>query len=610
MGKSVVALLELLDSPRGQDADMSAHLLGQVAAEVISGNTAPSMLEEIALKAMEHQIGDAAENASEPAAELRTAYALLVGLFQTLQVLREATASSSKGHITVKERILLALAQAPATPTMVAEQTGCARAVASRKLRELREDKLVERVAGDPADDARFHTHRLTLDGEAWVDRRFMGETAAPGDDAQPDVATATPIDADEQLATLILAARQLNRQDPAAASSLAPIVEKLAEEAGDPQLRADALGELCVLARSAQDNFDTDDMRRWRDALMDLADVSPSVTARAYYERGRWRMVHEPPAGNPEGALVDFRHARAAAANMSGDEKLHRLAWCSYQTSLIALHSGDDVMATSLATEAKAHFEEIADAQFNGRQGALACEILIARAEQRAGNSGAAKRRLELVLLMAQKSDYKRQFADAQRWLGQYEAEDGDSEAEANLTAAAEAYQHLANGEAAAMVRATKSSYAFLRSDMSDEYLAVLKKDLMRLSDVERGDQTPAGIWRKATLCRRLGVAISQTASDASEADGAFASALENYIRSRDTRAQSETLAWWWLLVHGPHGATAASLRGLADESGVEQLAEDVIASAVAVCGDLTMDAERGRRDDHTALVRHALLS
>lgn len=611
MSKTTDVWEELLEKSLNASSDRSVHLLGQVTAEVINGDTTLLELERLVANAQVKQLSAADTPVGEPPHPMRHTYSLLVGLLQTLVVDRDESQDHGKGQGTVMERALYVLAQGPATPSTVAKKAGCAQAVASRTLRRLRDEKLAERVTTDPANDGRFHEHQLTPDGEAWVNRRFLGDTASFTDAREPDAFHAPQFNAEVQLSNLLRTARRINKYDPSSAASLAPIIEQLAGTVTNTEIRADALGELCVLARSAKDKFSPEDTRRWYESLLDLTDVSPAVTARAYYERGRWRMLYEAPAGNPDGALIDFDRARRAARNIDGEERLYRTGWCSYQEALIALHRGDGATATTRATDAKYDFESLTDERFDAMQAAFACDILTARADHLVGRRSAAKRKLEAVLLVAERLNYKRQIADARRWLGHLEAQDGDSDAETILAAAADSYQQLAENDIAAEMRATKSSFAYLNSDMSDAYATVFKNDLIRYCDQLRTDRSPAYYWRKATLSRRLAIVIAQSDSASDEARQAFISALHDYAMSRDFKGQSEVLAWWWIFVRPNEGATKAGLQSLIRSNGVELLADDIIDSAILVCRRVTVysgDAADGT-DTYKALLRQALL-
>ncbi|OBK09192.1 hypothetical protein A5637_30415 [Mycolicibacterium fortuitum] len=222
-----------------------------------------------------------------------------------------------------------------------------------------------------------------------------------------------------------------------------------------------------------------------------------------------------------------------------------------------------------------------------------------------------AAKRKLESVLLVAERLNFKRQIADARRWLGNLEARDGNGDAESNLAVAAESYQQLANNDIAAEVRATKSSFIYLNSDMSDAYATVYKNELRRLSDELGADRSPAYYWRKAALSRRLAIVIAQSQGASDEAKRAFVSALHDYAMSHDSRGQSEVLAWWWIFVRPNEHVTRAGLKTLVRSTGVELLADDIIESAIVVCHRFTLrpsDVDGGR-DAHKALLREALL-
>lgn len=86
--------------------------------------------------------------------------------------------------------------------------------------------------------------------------------------------------------------ARHLNARDPRRAASLGPTLERLKSQVDDRLLRAEAIGELCVTARSVKGTYDRNDLERWYNELLDMADVDPRIAARGYYERSRWKTI------------------------------------------------------------------------------------------------------------------------------------------------------------------------------------------------------------------------------------------------------------------------------------------------------------------------------
>ncbi|MBB3606626.1 hypothetical protein FHT40_006317 [Mycolicibacterium sp. BK556] len=609
MSKQAGVLLELLSAPERTDDAKSAHLIGQVVAEVIAGGPDRADMKKIAATALLLQQDRAVGGSEEVAAGRGWVYSLIAGMFQTLMVYDKARSAASKGQGTVKERVLYVLAEGDEAATVIAQKADCAPEVASRSLRNLRDQGLVERVGQGPAHDQRFHIYRLTPAGEKFIDGRLLGDNTPLPDQPQAELV----YDPTEQLACLTRLVRHVAKHDPSIAAPIAPTLEHLAGAATDPHVRADAFGELCVLGRSATDTAGADDMQRWYEGLLDLAHGSPSITARAYYERGRRRQMNEAGAGNAQEALRDFARAREAAQGIEGDERSHRLAWCSYQEAVIALHERRAVDAQIRGLEAKGLFETITDEQFEAGAAELACDIVVARALWMDGKAGVARKKLESVLEVARANNYKRQIADARRWLGIIAADDGAPDAIVNLSVAEAFYQQTANSHLAAVTRAAMSSSEYLSSDMSVAQAEVLKTKLMTVLH-ELSDSAPAATsqlrcWEKARLWRSIAVVTVQQDGGAEEADAAYRVALECSAKSHDVQGQSDILVEWWGQRRPHQQVTPVDLRAFTKTTATV-VADDVINEAIA---RLTTDCPPGafggaveRRD----LVRHAFFA
>lgn len=594
MSKAVTALLELLDEQADGDVFQLAHLLGQVTADVVTSTPSVEDVKSVVASAQIRQVAGVDEHSNE----LRLVHGLLVGLFQTLQVSSSSKGGTAGGQRTVKERILFALAEAPAGPTDLGKHVGCATEVASRALRTMREQKLVHRVkSGGPA-DRRYHLHELTDDGENFVDRRLAGDVATLSDLGED--APGASVDQTAELRGLIRAVRHISKQDPLVAAELAPTIDRLKGQESDPKLRAEAIGELCVLARSVKDLYGADDMRRWHEELLDMASIDDAISARAYYERGRWRMVYEAPGGNIDGALRDFHRAIEVAENIGGPEKRYRLGWCMYQLALIELHDGKSEPARLKAQKAKEHFVTIEDDGFEAKQGEIASDILIARAHLIEGKGVEghrfAKRILESTIPVAESNGYTRQVADARLWLGKVEGEENDDNAVIHLSAAARSYAAMGNDDLAVDAKAARSSLRYRRSDQSDAQATVLKVDLeefsKELSATDRGSYPPAYYWRLATLWRKVGVLASELGQSGSEVTGAFQRALDNSLKSKNRHGQSETLAVWWSFQNPGKKPSHSALRELVIEGGGMEVPAHIIGTAISL---LNQEADSG---------------
>lgn len=610
MSKQTGVLLELLTDPARSGTAKSAHLLGQVAAEVIAGGPDQSELKELAATAL-FQRQECTENPAEGGSVDRgLMYSVLAGLFQTLLVFDTSKVDAAKGQGTVKERILYVLAEAEESPTVIAQKAECAPEVASRALRSLRGDGLVERVTPSPGDDRRYHLYRLTAAGEQFIAGRFLGDDTPLPDQLEPPPA----YDAAEQLVSMTRTVRHIGKHDPSIAATIAPTLEHLADSAADPQARADALGELCVLGRGATDMFSPEDKRRWYEGLLDLGHHSPSITARACYERGRWRQLYGAGEDNTAKALRDFTRARGAAESIVGDEKPYRLAWCFYQEATIAVHERRGEDGAALATQAREHFESITDEQFKSGQGVLACDILAARASWLGGNPRAARNKLQSVLTAARDHNYKRQIADARRWLGIIGADDGERDAGVYLGAAEVDYAELANSRLAAVTRAQKSSSDYLNSDKSHAQGEVLKSELRKvleeLSAAGGPDMSPLLYWQQAQLGRVIASITAWLDTDGHEANDAYREALELTAKFPDRGMQAEVLAEWWCSQWPDQPATVFGLRGLVGEADQSLVSDEVVNGAILLqdnnCQPCSAESEEANRD----AVRRVLLT
>ncbi|BCN48396.1 hypothetical protein RE9416_16970 [Prescottella equi] len=604
MTKPVAALLELLEDGPGGDELRYAHLIGQVAAEVIASSPVRTDIKRVTAEIQLHQIDSNA---------LRPSYATLLGLFQTL--LAQTYVEPKKlDQGPVKERILVALAAAPAGSTELAKKIGCASAVASRGLRTLREQNLVRRLTAESPADRRYHLHELTEDGEQFVDRRVAGDQTVLSDDLEEGQTTAPPtIHGDDELRQIIKLTRHINRHDPKRAVDIAGTLERLKDQAVEPRLRAEAIGELSVMTRGVNNLFGRHDLERWYNELLDMADVDPSIAARAYYERARWRMMYEPPAGDVDGGLRDLERARQIAQTLNGNEKNYRLAWCLYQEAIVSLHRGDPSQTVTKIQKAKNYFDLIDDEGLEPIQGALASDVILARALYEQGQTALAVRELKTVAATAKASSYPRQVADAQLWLGRWEAASGANDTD-YLSAAVRSYEELGNPDLAVEAKSIDSARRYFASDRSALFTSVLKSELndytRQLSREGAENDPPAISWRRALLLRKVGV-VSCLENSEGEADDAFLQSLNTYLTTKNQRGASETIAQWWLCRRGTKPTTHSDLSDFIVEFGGKHVQDDVL-DAVIERVDETRSAEQLLLDGESLplLLRSALLS
>jgi DNA-binding MarR family transcriptional regulator len=154
--------------------------------------------------------------------------------------------AEAEERVPLQRKILEALAEQPATPTVLAQRIGAAQASTSRMLATLRKQGLVNRAT--VPGDQRLRTYELTREGQTQLSRhRAFGP--AP---AAPPATTS-----DERslflrgaLDSAVAARRQANHLD-VATERLRVVLER-AEELGDQGLAVDAIAELATTLRQA----------------------------------------------------------------------------------------------------------------------------------------------------------------------------------------------------------------------------------------------------------------------------------------------------------------------------------------------------------------------
>ena len=579
MGTSVASLLELIEEGSAADDAQFAHLLGQLVAEVV---VTPPRADDVKEITSGLQFSSTMTDGSVDTPGLHLAYTVLLGMFQALYV-ELSSQPERAGQASVKERILFALAESSAGPTEIAERVGCATEVASRTLRMLREEKLVQRAETTGPSDRRYHIQELAPEGEAFVDRRLSGDFAPLPDESLPaDDAISAPESATAELRGVVDLARHLNARDPRRAASLGPTLERLKSQVDDRLLRAEAIGELCVTARSVKGTYDRNDLERWYNELLDMADVDPRIAARGYYERSRWKTMYESPGGLFDKALKDLARAREVAERLQGDDKHHRLGWCAYQEAAAALYEDDFPLALQRAEEAQRNFDEVTSADLEPEHGTYASELIRVRALHGSGKAAEAVRDLRALALSADQAGYLRQSADAQMWLGRWEASAGEA-ADERVAAALRTYEELGNTELAVEAKAVKSALQFFDSDGSTPHAVVLQSQLAELLTKLQSDAgrlyPRAHYWRTATLWRKLGVVAAQ-AGAYDESDNAFRTSLQTYVETGNVVGQEDTLVCWWITRHQGESVSPTAVEEWAVEVGAKLLSSKVIST------------------------------
>ena len=322
MSETAVVLGELLDSAEGGIDGPTSYLIGQLAAELVTSAPDTELGELIVTT---HQDRQAAPMSRE------SLFPMLSGLLQGVLSHRQY-AGRAGSPLTVRERVLNLLAIEPRNPKSLSSEIGCSVATASRALSRLRESELVERTPNSEHSDGRYVMYQLTETGERRQDNHFFG-LLGDDDPVSQDSYEDDEYDYGQSLARLTQLVAELSKHDPVIASGLYPTLELLKDQVDDPQLRAEALGGLSVLARSKPDLVSAEQSRSWVDELLALAsEGSPLIAGRAHYERARWAMRYE--STDESGIEDDLTTAQEYAAAAGGPDGADLHAWCLYQRS------------------------------------------------------------------------------------------------------------------------------------------------------------------------------------------------------------------------------------------------------------------------------------
>lgn len=229
----------------------------------------------------------------------------------------------------LRRRLLVALAESPATPTGLANELKSPKESVSRQLRDLREAGLVEvqRVV----DDRRLRRYSLTADGElALSEHRAFGE--AEGRPAAPSSAEMA-----ESLRSALLSAVKMRRRSnrlEEATDRLRLIVNQ-ADEADASDVAVDAVAELTTTLRQSRKLDEADDLlERLLKTASVPGDCTPlALAASAHHDYALGRL------GSRRGEDLSARecHLKDAAAlykylSRSGEKRtsewLERRAW------------------------------------------------------------------------------------------------------------------------------------------------------------------------------------------------------------------------------------------------------------------------------------------
>lgn len=542
MGETAVALAELLET-EGEIDSPTSYLLGQLAAELVTSDASTVELSHL-IATTQNAESSSSDGSSAGEHGRQLLFRFLLGLLQGVLVERRAAVSKGTGSpLTVRQRALNLLALAPQNPSSVSAKIGCSFATASRALSRLREQGLVDYVPSSDEADGRYRMCELTEIGEKHLDDRFLGQVKET-DEESPEVSDES-YDYRDAVVSLTGAVADLNKHDPALAAKLYPALEALKEQVADTDLRAAALGELSVLARSKPDLVTADQSRRWLDELVALATHgSPLTAARAHYERARWTMRYR--NSNDLEIEMDLEAAQKYAAEAGGPDGADRTAWCLYQRSSRALWRRDWAQAISLADAASSAFTKLDD-----HHGWLASRLVSARARFAHGDVSTSHDELVRVVEAAKCGGYKRQLADGLFWLGQAKILNDDPVASATIMEAANNYDALGDRDWRAVAKASAETAIFMAGEMDSAAAKSLRKQLAKAqSEIEKSEgagSSPAHFFKLASIARQIAV-LSAFAGDRPQAARAWKRALKDFNQSDSPEGVSVTLASYWL--------------------------------------------------------------
>lgn len=541
MGETAVAFAELLESDEEMDSSTS-YLLGQLAAELIASD--PSTVDLNNLIAITQDAQRAASEQASSREQRRLMCRLLLGLLQG--VLAERQASATKAAVssqTVRQRTLNLLALAPQNPSSVAKQIGCSFATASRALTRLREQGLVGYVETSDQADGRHRMYELTQSGESRLDDWFLGQVADSEEDGEQEACDVAQ-NYRNSLISLTGAVADLNRHDPRLAAKIYPVLETLKDQVDDVDVRAAALGELSVLARSKPDLVTADRSRSWLDELVALSKHGSSLTAaRAYYERARWTMRYR---NSDELSIeADLEAAQRHAAEVGGVEGADRIAWCLYQRSSRALWRRDWEQALLLSHSASAEFANLRD-----QHGVLASRLVSARARLASGDVSDARHGLADLVASAESGGYKRQLADGLFWLGQAKIWNDEPDASETLLAAANSYDALGDRDWTAVAKASAETATFIAGQIDSAAAKTLRKQLAKAqNEIKKSEgASPAHFFKLASIARQIAVLSAYSGERPHQADRAWKSAVADFVHSESPEGVSVTFASYWL--------------------------------------------------------------
>lgn len=533
MSETAVALSELIDSVEAAIDGPTSYLIGQLTAELVTSAPDAELSELIASTHQEQQ--------AEPISR-ESLFPMMSGLLQGVLSHRQH-AGRAASTLTVRERVLNLLTIEPRNPTSLSTEIGCSIATASRALSRLRDSNLVERTSNAEHADGRHVMYQLTADGERRQDDHFFG-ILEDDDPVSHDTLDDDEHDYRHSLAQLMELVAELSKRDPVISGGLYPTLELLKDQVDDPQLRAEALGKLNILARRKPDLVSAEQSRSWVDELLALAQAgNPLIVARARYERARWAMRYESMVESSiEDDLAAAQESAAAAGGPHGAD-LH--AWCVYQQSNWAAMRWDWAHAESLAFGALHEFDRLGD-----HYGQLASQIVAARAKLSLGEGTAADDMLDEVINSAKGLGYKRLIADGLFWQGQAKIWINDDQAGETLVAAAVLYGALGDHDKSAMARASAETAPFIAGEKSAAAARSLRTELEKASaEIEQsaGISSLARSWTTATINRRIGV-LSALAGDQKRADLAWERAVADFNASDSPEGIAATLASFWL--------------------------------------------------------------
>ncbi len=237
MSETVEALRRLLTLPDDELNESKFHLMGTLAAELVSSVTEPDLGEAIVM------INDLKRSVGQQDISPFQRFLLLMvsGFLQSFLADRQL-ASSPSPPFTVPEHVLNLLTLVPQDTTWLSNAIGCSPAVTEQALTQLQDAGLIEPTSETTdgqveSNEPASTTYELTTKGEQRLDDRFFGQ---PAEELLPP-----DYDLGRALGPLTEVVAELNAHAPGIAAALHPGLAVLKDQVHDPELRAAADVEL-----------------------------------------------------------------------------------------------------------------------------------------------------------------------------------------------------------------------------------------------------------------------------------------------------------------------------------------------------------------------------